>query len=126
MAYTLKIPNKGIERFQLVREIGDMEYVTVLLGEESYELHLEEIKIWLRLVGCTMIDKLLDYAWNYRVMDYDLTRQHMQVNPDQRNPLEIDLPPLPPGAELRLQQRGRSRRLDPFGDQMRRVPIGGF
>ena len=112
--YSLQIPVEGFSHFSIFRDVG-CEDVTILLEEldnSSYYLSLQEVRIWLANINCHLADRVVDWSWNYRRVDYDLEEQRMTIPDDQTNPFKV--PDIfvyrDPSYGLGQEQH------DPFGD----------
>lgn len=86
----LFVPTEGVKTFELYRYAYDLDTVQIFIGEDQYEVSDDELRLWLRHVGVDfrMIDKLVDWLWNTRRIQYVLKEQRMLIPEDQANPFE--------------------------------------
>lgn len=82
MDYRLSPPTKGFQTFEIRRQYG-AEDVDVLVNGNSFVMTHGELSGWLCDVGCHQPIKVVDLAWNYRRVCYDLTNQTLSIPNDQ-------------------------------------------
>jgi hypothetical protein len=76
--YRLRPAAVGVTAFELRRDFGDDE-VLLLLETGSYRLPREELTEWLRRVRCEQVDRVVDLAWSFPCVRYDLVRQEVST-----------------------------------------------
>jgi hypothetical protein len=112
--YSLRVPTSGFTEFSVFRDVG-CESVTIVMGDvngDSYDMSLQEVQLWLANINCRLADRVVDWSWNYRRVDYDLAEQRMRIPEDQTNPFKVPDIFVSRDPSYGLNQEEH----DPFGD----------
>ena len=88
MHYKINPPHKGFTKFELRRYPGD-EDIELKLLNNSYLMNRTELSEWIALTGCNNPSKVLDFAWNYKRVIYDLSTQNLEIPEDQSEMDEV-------------------------------------
>lgn len=107
--YSIHPPREGFTKVSLYRAVrSDTVVVEIPELGASFDFDQQSLTHWLKLIGVEEPDRVVDYAWNFRHIDYDLKDQRMTIPDDQTNPYQGDVPVVTYSKWANYQ--------DPFGD----------
>lgn len=117
----LTCPQTGFDEFMVYRGMGEDEVTIILHEEDSYLFSdLAVLKLWMRQAGVRQpfIEKFVDLIWNWRLLKFDLKRQHLSIPEVQTHPLRDTSPVHVPFRVPRAHDLVGGRDIfDPLQDQ---------